>query len=216
MKNREKFANGVELAKAFDEFCASHVDDEGMSCCEGCPLREIHLEAKTGSVCPISWLDLEYSDRHVEKCPFCGSKCKVRSSPDGYWVECTNLLCRFSSGISENCDKDLEKHNRFERSCRNWDVKPIEIAKQEERKAMKVTIDGITYEGTVDEIREIVECPPVRWRRIVSVPDEIGKTDDGSDSQFHGPDLGNGEDLGREPILNSTPIPMCKNADRPK
>ena len=27
---------------------------------------------------------------------------------------------------------------------------------------MKVTIDGITYEGTVEEIREIVRNPPVR------------------------------------------------------
>ena len=27
---------------------------------------------------------------------------------------------------------------------------------------MKVTIDGITYEGTVDEIREIVSNPPTR------------------------------------------------------
>ena len=27
---------------------------------------------------------------------------------------------------------------------------------------MKVTIDGITYEGTVDEIREIVRNPPTR------------------------------------------------------
>ena len=27
---------------------------------------------------------------------------------------------------------------------------------------MKVTIDGITYEGTIDEIREIVRNPPTR------------------------------------------------------
>ena len=27
---------------------------------------------------------------------------------------------------------------------------------------LKVTIDGITYEGTVDEIREIVRNPPTR------------------------------------------------------
>ena len=27
---------------------------------------------------------------------------------------------------------------------------------------MKVVIDGITYEGTVDEIREIVSNPPTR------------------------------------------------------
>jgi len=30
---------------------------------------------------------------------------------------------------------------------------------------MKATIDGVTYEGTVDEIRDIVENPPARPER---------------------------------------------------
>lgn len=28
---------------------------------------------------------------------------------------------------------------------------------------MKATINGVTYEGTVDEIRDIVENPPCGW-----------------------------------------------------
>ena len=35
---------------------------------------------------------------------------------------------------------------------------------------MKVTIDGIQYEGTPDEIRDIVENPP--HRRSVNIPDD--------------------------------------------
>ena len=34
---------------------------------------------------------------------------------------------------------------------------------------MKVTIDGITYEGTEDEIRRIVESPPKQKRPCMSV-----------------------------------------------
>ena len=41
---------------------------------------------------------------------------------------------------------------------------------------MKVTIDGIQYEGTPAEIRDIVENPP--HRKIVNIPDDW--PDDGS------------------------------------
>lgn len=37
---------------------------------------------------------------------------------------------------------------------------------------MKVTIDGITYEGTEEEIRRIVENPPRRPFVQVNWPDE--------------------------------------------
>ena len=42
---------------------------------------------------------------------------------------------------------------------------------------MKVTIDGITYEGTVDEIREIVRNPPTRSTEIhgVNFPNDDGE-----------------------------------------
>lgn len=42
---------------------------------------------------------------------------------------------------------------------------------------MKVTIDGITYEGTVDEIREIVSNPPTRSTEIhgVNFPKDDGE-----------------------------------------
>lgn len=42
---------------------------------------------------------------------------------------------------------------------------------------MKVTIDGITYEGTVDEIREIVSNPPIRSTEIhgVNFPKDDGE-----------------------------------------
>ena len=41
---------------------------------------------------------------------------------------------------------------------------------------MKVTIDGITYEGTVDEIREIVSNPPTRSTEphAVNFPNDDG------------------------------------------
>ena len=41
---------------------------------------------------------------------------------------------------------------------------------------MKVTIDGITYEGTVDEIREIVRNPPTRSTEphAVNFPNDDG------------------------------------------
>lgn len=41
---------------------------------------------------------------------------------------------------------------------------------------MKVTIDGITYEGSIDEIREIVRNPPTRssndWEKPVEFPND--------------------------------------------
>ena len=41
---------------------------------------------------------------------------------------------------------------------------------------MKVTIDGITYEGTVEEIREIVRNPPTRSTEphAVNFPNDDG------------------------------------------
>lgn len=53
---------------------------------------------------------------------------------------------------------------------------------------MKVTIDGITYEGTVEEIREIVRNPPVR---------------------SYGPKITYGHD-----ITNTTPIEWSKDFPR--
>ena len=48
---------------------------------------------------------------------------------------------------------------------------------------MKVTIDGITYEGTVDEIREIVRNPPTRSTEIHGVNFPKGdEEDDGEDN----------------------------------
>lgn len=41
---------------------------------------------------------------------------------------------------------------------------------------MKVTIDGITYEGTEEEIRRIVENPPCRPPAQINYWDEWGRS----------------------------------------
>ena len=52
---------------------------------------------------------------------------------------------------------------------------------------MKVTIEGITYEGTEDEIRRIVENPPtrrpsvvIRYNQELIIPNYPQKNGDGS------------------------------------
>ena len=47
---------------------------------------------------------------------------------------------------------------------------------------MKVTIDGITYEGTVDEIRDIVRNPP---SRSTEIPPLNFPKDDGDNTHHH-------------------------------
>ena len=59
---------------------------------------------------------------------------------------------------------------------------------------MKVTIDGITYEGTVEEIREIVRNPPVR---------SYGPTINYGPKITYGPD-----------ITNTTPIEWSEDFPR--
>lgn len=52
---------------------------------------------------------------------------------------------------------------------------------------MKVTIDGITYEGTVDEIRDIVSNPPTRPTKHISIdlPAVDFPKDDGNNTNRH-------------------------------
>lgn len=48
---------------------------------------------------------------------------------------------------------------------------------------MKVTIDGVTYEGTEEEIRSIVENPPTRPRpQVGDCPDNDRNWDDDEDA----------------------------------
>lgn len=57
---------------------------------------------------------------------------------------------------------------------------------------MKVTIDGITYEGTVDEIRDIVSNPPTSSTKHISIdipPVDFPK-DDGNNTNRHKRDDG--------------------------
>ena len=79
---------------------------------------------------------------------------------------------------------------------------------------MKVTIDGITYEGTVDEIREIVRNPPTRSTEIhgVNFPNDDGEDNTNRhkrDRRFREWDDGEWDDGGRykwtDPVRPFTP-----------
>lgn len=121
MRNSEKFTTAEERAHAYDRFCEARFDK--VACCAKCELQKTHLNARTGSVCPIAWLDLEYKDE-ILPCPFCGGECTADGActnehhDDGTWfVSCNNENCYYSSGLTKGKDAAIAKHNRVARGA---------------------------------------------------------------------------------------------------
>ena len=90
MKNFEKYKTAKDRAIAFDTWCKCITSGT----CEGCELKDIHIECKNGLVCPLAWLDLEAEEEKPMPCPFCGDDCHLQGDAMRY-VACNH--CGYES-----------------------------------------------------------------------------------------------------------------------
>jgi Lar family restriction alleviation protein len=111
MTNAEKFRTPQERLKAHLEFCNEQKH------CYSCELR-LDNENCGGKVCVFRWLELEYKEKELKPCPFCGSKAKIvdyrpSSRPSGvtyYFVECEECFGKSVSKLKR--DEAIAAWNR--------------------------------------------------------------------------------------------------------
>ncbi len=121
MKNFEKYKTVRERAWMFDRFCEKRLDK--VAACAKCELQMTHYDARTGSVCPIAWLELEAEEEKPLPCPFCGGKALVNcgrlleSEGINYWVDCVNPDCMYRSANHTNSEEAIAAHNRLAKAA---------------------------------------------------------------------------------------------------
>lgn len=107
MTNGEKYKTAKERLIAFESWCKC------ITCgsCEGCELKDIHIECKNGLVCPLLWPYLEAEEEKPMNCPFCGANTEVVIDECGcYVVSCTH--CEYGSPAYNKDEFAISAHNR--------------------------------------------------------------------------------------------------------